>query len=90
MTQQIPHTEAIKGQVVTTICSRGGTGIGYLVDGEVYKTTGSYFAKNAKDGPFPMIGFVEDGGHLYRNKVSDILGLVMAMRRDGDLIGGEI
>ena len=54
-----------KGKQVTTINNLGGYGLGYLVDGVVYKATGSYMARKASEGPFPMQSYIEDGGQAY-------------------------
>jgi len=70
-----PHTEVTKGEMVTTHLELGGIGIGYLQpDGEVYITTGSYFAVNAKRDIAPMISFSRDGGAGYRTKVRELVG----------------
>ena len=68
MTKQIKHSEATAGEQVTTY-GQGATGIGYLVDGVVYKTTGSYYAVDATT-MFPrMERYERDGGKGYIAKI---------------------
>jgi len=64
----IPATEARKGEKVTTHLDLNGTGMGYLVDGIVYVTTGSYWAMDATKDFLPMLSFDRDGGRGYLNK----------------------
>jgi len=62
---KIPHTVAVLGEQVTTIGKFGNLGIGYLVDGVVYKTTGSFWAIDARKDLFPMVSYIQDGGQEY-------------------------
>lgn len=68
------HTEVIKGEKVTTHLKYDGIGLGYLIDGEVYKTTGSYYAVNAKDDVIPMLSYDQDNGDGYLAKCRNITG----------------
>lgn len=70
MAGQIPHSEALKGEIVTVKTKFGGTGIGYLVDGVVYVTTGSYWAIDARKNVRPMEHFERDGGAGYRKALT--------------------
>lgn len=70
-----PHSEVVKGELVTTHLEHGGTGLGYLQeDGEVFVTTGSYCARNAKSDVCPMVSFDRDGGRGYRAEVRRVVG----------------
>ena len=69
-----PHQEVTKGEIVTTY-SDCSIGIGYLQpDGEVFVTTGSCYAKNAKNDIQPMVRFECDNGAGYRSEVRRIVG----------------
>ena len=70
----IEHTRAIQGEKVTTHLEHNGIGLGYLVAGEVYKTTGSYYAVNAKNDVFKMVSFDRDNGNGYFNKCRNLTG----------------
>lgn len=61
-------------EMVTTINRLGGIGIGYLVEGQVWKTTGSYWAVKAEDDVFGMTQYHQDGGRMYRQQAEKILG----------------
>lgn len=72
--QYRPHSEVVKGETVTTF-SDCSIGIGYLQsDGEVFVTTGSFYAVNAKTDIQPMVRFQRDSGKAYRSEVNRILG----------------
>ena len=70
--KQIKHSDVVKGEQVTTHGTHGSTGIGYLIDGVVYKTTGSYWAIDAKADVFPMQSFDRDNGRGYLNKIKNM------------------
>ena len=76
MSQGLKHSEAIKGEPVTTINSAGGIGFGYLVNGVVWKTTGSYYAVDATQDVFPMQSYKQDGGEGYRKATKGILDVI--------------
>lgn len=62
------------GEKVTTRNSMGGLGLGYLMpDGEVYKSSGSFFAVNAKADVFPMVCFERDGCRKYFTQANEVL-----------------
>ena len=65
MAKTIKHSDAKAGEQVTTYNNRGGVGLGYLVDGTVYRTTGSYWAIEAAKDVFPMIRYERDAGQGY-------------------------
>ena len=69
----LKHSEAIKGKPVTTVNNKGGLGFGYLVNGAVWKTTGSYYAVDATQDVFPMVRYIEDGGDAYRKVTRGLL-----------------
>ena len=70
----ILSSEARKGEMVTTHVKYGGIGLGYLVDGVVYKTTGSAYAIRADADVCPMVSFDRDGGAGYRAEVKRVVG----------------
>ena len=60
------------GEKVTTISQFGAVGVGYLYEGEVWKSTGSYFAVKAKQDVGGMKRFIRDGGDAYRKAVKKL------------------
>lgn len=74
MKAQLTHAEAKAGEKVTVILNGGGISMGYLVDGVVWKTTGSYWAVEAKKDAIPMRRFIRDGGKGYRKAVKKLTG----------------
>lgn len=70
----IPIKEARQGEVVTVIDKLGGVSRGYFYQGKVWKSTGSYFAVNAKFDVNPMKRFIRDGGRGYVKAARRILG----------------
>lgn len=54
------------GQVVTTVLQHGGLGLGYLMDGQVYVTTGNGGVILAADDVFGTENYYADGGAAYR------------------------
>jgi len=66
-------SEARKGEMVTTI-GRGCTGIGYLVDGEVWSPSGSYWAVRVADLPGGLVEYIRDGGQAYLDRVKRLTG----------------
>jgi hypothetical protein len=62
------------GELVTTQVCFGGLGLGYLLDGQVYITTGTAYTIKAKDGPMGLEGYLRDGGSAYRAKARAMLG----------------
>ena len=73
MSQGLRHSDAIKGTPVTTINVQGGIGFGYLVNGRVWKTTGSNYAVDATQDVFPMVSYLEDNGEGYRKATQGLL-----------------
>ncbi len=73
MSAGLKHSEAIKGIPVTTYNSAGGIGFGYLVNGSVWKTTGSAYAVDATQDVFPMVSYVEDNGEGYRKATRGLI-----------------
>jgi len=80
MSAGLKHSEAIKGIPVTTVNSAGGIGFGYLVDGRVWKTTGSVYAIDATQDVFPMMYYVEDNGERYRQATKGILDVAKFLK----------
>ena len=72
--KNLTSSEVRKGEVVTTIDRLRGHGIGYLIDGQVWITTGSYWAVKAEDDVFGLAKYYRDGGEAYRAKVKAVLG----------------
>lgn len=75
----IPHSIAVTGEVVTTRLRYGGIGLGYLFNGHVYKTTGSYWAVRADVDMIPMISYVCDGGREYLKTVRGLVNGCMQL-----------
>ena len=70
----IPMSEAQQGETVTTRTEYDGVGLGHLIDGTVYVSTGNGFAVNG-DQNFPKVtGFTRDGGSGYLVKVCSLAG----------------
>jgi len=67
----LPSTEARKGELVT-IFTDSSIGVGYLVDGEVWKPSGSYWAVKASEDIFPMTRFERDNGEGYLEAVRSL------------------
>lgn len=71
--KQIKDAEARAGEMVTTYALEGkAVGVGYLVNGSVFITTGSYWAIRSDLDVFPMERFERDGGAGYLAKVRGI------------------
>jgi len=70
----IPMSEAREGETVTTQTEHNGVGLGHLVGGTVYVSTGNGFAVSG-DKNFPKVtGFTRDGGAGYRARVQKVMG----------------
>lgn len=67
--RSIPHTTAKAGRMVTTISRLDGVGVGYVVDGSVYVTTGSFWATLAENDVFGLVGIIPDGGNFYMSAI---------------------
>lgn len=72
--KMLPASQARKGEMVTTYSEHGGIGIGYLVDGTVYETTGSFYAIDATCSVQPMTRYERDNGNGYNNAVKRLCG----------------
>jgi hypothetical protein len=73
-------TEIKQYPQVTTIDNIGGYGIGYLIEGEVWVTTGSYWACEAKKDVFGLASYIEDNGEAYLAKIKGIFGKTLRER----------
>ena len=67
-------SEARKGEVVTTVDRLGGIGTGYLIDGQVWATTGSYWAVKAENDVFGLAEYHRDNGRGYLSKIREVMG----------------
>ena len=71
----LTYSEARKGEVVTTVSRFSGYGIGYLIDGQVWITVGSYWAVKAEDDTFSgIVMYHRDNGEGYSARVKAMLG----------------
>lgn len=61
------------GEKVTTISRQDGIGFGWLVNGVVWKSTGSYFAVRADTAPGGLKRYIRDGGAKYMEEARKIL-----------------
>lgn len=62
------------GEIVTTEVRYGGIGIGYLLNGQVYVTTGNGGVVEAENDVNGLVGFARDGGEGYHAKARMIMG----------------
>jgi hypothetical protein len=70
---------AERGERVTTVSNHGGIGLGYLVDGVVYKSGGNGWYYPAAEGFGGLKTFYRDGGADYPKAVNS-LNLPLAYR----------
>jgi len=70
MSQNLTSQMARQGERVTIINRHGGVGIGFLVDGQVWVTTGSVYAVRAEDDVCGINEFIQDGGKHYFEQVN--------------------
>lgn len=70
----ISISDARKGELVTTTVKYDGIGLGYLVDGEVFVSTGNGFAVHGSLDVFPVISYDRDGGEGYYAKARKLTG----------------
>lgn len=70
------HSElmAAQPQMVTTYGKMGSIGIGYLLAGQVWRTTGSALCILATDDIDPMVRYDIDGGAGYHQAVRQLFG----------------
>ena len=71
----ISISQARQGEMVTTQTEYDGIGLGYLVNGKVYVSTGNGFAVEGNESFPRVVGFICDDGVKYHLKALELLGV---------------
>ena len=74
MKDTIRASVAEQGERVTTHNKFGGMGLGYIVDGIVYMSSGNGWYQNAETNVFPLDTYDHDNGDGYLNQARKLTG----------------